>query len=210
MIPGIFPSCYINVTVGLILDQMRVSQRQHFLIRLQIVFGDSFSVHVLARQQLPQTLRALKHSVLYSYITTGIDQYRRVAYHKRITLLTDAILRVDKPSLVHVRHQVGTSSRPEIFPTILAGLVLNEIIIVIGIIFVIIIVNTILFRRFICVIFNRWWWWWACGNRCRRNGRLCPAAHLLRRRRRRRAACPLGFILLKNSGNTFVSVFFLR
>jgi len=50
----------------------------------------------------------------------------------------DAILRVDKKSLVHVRHQVGTSYRTDIFPTILTGLILNEIIIFIVIIFIVI------------------------------------------------------------------------
>ena len=168
------------VTVGLILGQMSVSHRQYFLIRLQIIFGDNFRVHILARQQFPQALRSLKHSVLYRDITTGIDQYRGIAYHKRITVLTDPYC---VSSLVHVRHRVGTSYRTDIFPTILTGLILNEIIIIIVII-IIILLNTFFFRRFICVLFNRWWWWRSCGNRCRRCRRLCPAAYLLRRRRR--------------------------
>jgi len=53
---------------------MSVCHRQYLLIRLQIVIGDNFRVHVLARQQFPQTLLTLEHSVLYSYITTGIEQ----------------------------------------------------------------------------------------------------------------------------------------
>jgi len=58
---------------------MSVSHCQYFLI-LQITFGDYFRVHILARQQFPQALRSLKHSVLYRDITTGIDHYRGNAY----------------------------------------------------------------------------------------------------------------------------------
>ena len=99
------------------------------------------------RQQFPLAIRYLKHSVIYRDITTGIDQYRVIAYHKHISVLTDAILSVEKTSLVHVRHQVGTSYRSDIFPAILTGLILNEIIIFIVIIFFVIIIflNTLFF-----------------------------------------------------------------
>jgi len=48
-LPKYFPSCYINVTVGLIFGQMSVSRRQYFLIRLQIVFVGIFRIHFLVR-----------------------------------------------------------------------------------------------------------------------------------------------------------------
>jgi len=152
------------------------------LVIVNIFFGDIFRIHFVARQQFSQSLRSLKHSVLNRDNTTGIEHYRRIAYHKYITVLTDAILRVEKTSLLHVRHQVGTSYRTDIFPTILTGLILKEISIFIVIIFVVIVLhlNTFLSRRFVCVIFNRWWR--GCGNRCRRYRRLCPTTHLLRRR----------------------------
>ena len=119
---------------------MSISHRQYCLIRLQIVFGDIFRVHFLARQQFPQTLPALKHSVLNRDNTFGIDQYRGIAYQKHITLFTDAIMSVERTSLVHVGHQVGTGYRTDILPTILKGLILYEIIIILFL---------ILFRRFI-------------------------------------------------------------
>ena len=147
MISRNFPSYYINVTVGLILCQMSISHCLYFLIQLQIVFCDKFRIHIVASQQFPKSLRSLKHSVLNRYITAGIDHYRRIAYHKYNTILTDAILRVEKASLLHVGHQVGTSYRTDIFPTILTGLILNEINIFNLIIFVFIVIfrNTFYF-----------------------------------------------------------------
>jgi len=117
---------------------MSVSHRQYFLIRLQIIFGDIFRIHFHARRQFSQAFQCLKHSVLNRDITTGIDHYRGITIHKYITILTDAILRVEKTSLVHVRHQVGTSYMTDIFPTILTCLILNEMIIFIVIIFFVI------------------------------------------------------------------------
>jgi len=66
---------------------MSVSHRQYFLIRLQIVFGDNFRIHFLARQQFPQALRALKHSVLNRDINFGIDRLyeRHIACRENVS-----------------------------------------------------------------------------------------------------------------------------
>ena len=75
---------------------------------------------------------------------------------QHIVVLTDAILRIEKMSLVNIRHQVGTSYRTEIFPTVRTGLILYEIVIIVVTIFIIIIIiiYRFLFRRFIFLIFN--------------------------------------------------------
>ena len=54
---------------------MSVTRRQYFLIRLQIVFGDNLRILFLTGQQLPQSLRSLKHSDIDRDIATGIDHY---------------------------------------------------------------------------------------------------------------------------------------
>ena len=120
------------------------------------MFGDKFHIHFRARLQFPQSLRTLKYSFLNRDTTTGIDHYLRITYHNYISVLTDAVLCDAKTSLVHVRHQVGTSYRTEIFPTVRTGLILYEIVIIVVIIFIIIIIiiYRFLFRRFIFLIFN--------------------------------------------------------
>ena len=118
--------------------------------------GNKFCIQCLVRQQFPQPLRSLKHPSFNRDNTTCIYHHRRITYRKHIAVLTHAILGAEKTSLVHVRHQVGTSYRAGIFPTLCTGLILYVIGIFIVTIFIffIFIINSFLFRGFIFEFLN--------------------------------------------------------
>ena len=106
----IFPTCYINVTVGLISGQMSVSHRQYFLIvfRSSLVINSIFPFLPVNSYHNPfDLLNALFLIVIPPSVYTAIGQSRIIKMSPN--------LRIEKKFLVNIGLQIWTSYGADIF-----------------------------------------------------------------------------------------------